>query len=158
MGYTHYYYTKPTISKEKWDKLINDVEAMVVNSDIIQKEYNDNSLPIVNNEKICFNGKGEAGHETFVLLKNDTHVNNDEKVFNFCKTACKPYDTYVTAVLLLAKIHLEDEIDIASNGEISKWHTGVSLIKSKLGKIIEIIPNKDNDTDISKAAIKEVNI
>lgn len=43
-------------------------------------------------------------------------MSTSETGFQFCKTARKPYDTAVTACLLLAKHHFGSAIEITSDG------------------------------------------
>ena len=44
----------------------------------------------------------------------------EEKFFNFCKTAHKPYDKYVVEVLSLAEMRFGDLIEISSDGDWEK--------------------------------------
>ena len=57
--------------------------------------------------------------------------------FEFCKTAYKPYDLIVTAVLSLAKYYFKDDIDIGSDGGNSDWDDGVKLACKSTGKLIK---------------------
>lgn len=144
MGYTHYYRTTPNIPSDKWAKLTTAVNKVLADQTILRQEFNMDEPPMVNDEVIRFNGIGEDGHETFYLAKNDTPAEwseNQNEVFNFCKTARKPYDKYVTAVLFLAKIHLTDDIRLGSDGYISEWQNGVDLVNEKLDKNYAMIEN-----------------
>jgi len=139
LGYTHYWNTKPSISKDKWGNFTNALKVLL--SDPIAPlalEYNQEyKKPSVTKEQIRFNGIGEDGHETFYIKRKDKPADwamDKETVFGFCKTANKPYDVYVTASLLLAKLYLEDEISISSDGEVSCWQAGVELINNTVGK------------------------
>ena len=132
---------------------------MLADNDIVQKEYDEPSCPLVNYDEIWFNGKGDDGHETFVIKREDKPQEwreDKETVFGFCKTAQKPYDIYVTAVLLLAKINLEDEIQISSDGCISDWQPAVDLINKKLNSDLEVLENPDEEypDSIGTAIIK----
>lgn len=77
--------------------------------------------PIISNSEIRFNGDASKGedHETFVLEKNGSG-------FQFCKTARKPYDRYVKAVLLVAKAVAPAAVEISSDGdgEAGCWDEG----------------------------------
>ena len=68
---------------------------------------------------IRFNGKGEEGHETFMLTP-------DSQEFNFCKTAQKPYDIVVVAILCLLAHHTSG-VTVSSDGGISDWTDGLAL-------------------------------
>ncbi len=51
-----------------------------------------NEAPYISESLIRFNGKGNDGHETFLLQRNF-------QGFNFCKTAGKPYTAAVKELL-----------------------------------------------------------
>lgn len=107
MGYTTYF--KGLIFNDvSWEKLRKDVRKLLKNLPEglkVQREYDNDSRPLIGKDAIVFNGVGDDGHETFWLDKNET-------AFSFCKTARKPYDLVVCCVLMLASIH-------ATSGEIS---------------------------------------
>ena len=123
--------------------------------------YEDDSTekPAVTKDMIRFNGVGDDGHETFLLNREDKPAewsSDQENVFNFCKTACKPYDIYVTATLILARFHLgEKNIKISSDGIITDWEAGLSLLNTTLGKNLEIVSN--NSKEIGDATIHTLN-
>ena len=70
-----------------------------------------------------FNGKGEAGHETFIMRE---HYNQNDRS-SFCKTARKPYDILVTACLAVLAYRLGDAVSVYSDGDARDWEAGVSL-------------------------------
>lgn len=86
---------------------------------------------------INFNGAGEYAHENLLLRE---HFNQNES-FNFCKTARKPYDTCVTACLIVLKHYLGDNVDIGSDGERTDWIAGLFLVRSALTLKTIQIPN-----------------
>lgn len=107
MGYTHYT-GNLKFSDSSWEKLRKDVRKFLKNlpeNVKVQREYDNDSRPLIGKDAIVFNGVGEDGHETFFLTKNGN-------AFSFCKTARKPYDLAVCGVLMLASVH-------ATSGEIS---------------------------------------
>ena len=69
-------------------------------------------------ELIRFNGKSGEGHETFLLTA-------DPSDFNFCKTAQKPYDIVVVAILCL--LAHRTNVEVSSDGGISDWTDGLAL-------------------------------
>lgn len=80
---------------------------------VIQREYNID-LPIELTEEYCvFNGKDDLGHETFYI---DNNIN-----FNFCKTARKPYDFFVTAYLMLLANDASFIGKITTDGNSGDW-------------------------------------
>lgn len=120
MGYTHYWNFTEEPSREKFIEFAEGVKQLVTTAqeagiDIADEEYGD--------DKIVFNGVGADAHETFF-------VSADGVDFNFCKTAQKPYDTAVTASLILAKKIFGDNIEVSSDGDWSDWQSGVLLYES----------------------------
>lgn len=78
---------------------------------------------------INFNGIGEHGYETFSFYRN-------LKNFDFCKTGRdngNPYDLAVCVVLVLAKYHFVDLIEISSDGGATDWIQAVKLINKTFG-------------------------
>jgi hypothetical protein len=159
MGYTHYYKTTPTIPLDKWVRLKIAVSKLLDGVADIQFEYNKAEPIVIDDKEIRFNGIGDDGHETLYLSRESTPAEWDtdkSTVFNFCKTAYKPYDRYVTAVLTLAKIHLGDDIEISSDGGVADWQEGISFINEKLGKDYAMLENPDSEypDDVTTAIIK----
>lgn len=110
MGYTHYWRIKGPTSKEKWAKVTEAAMAVIENAKVpIQREYDDTAPPVVNSDEIRFNGVDNDGHETFFISRSDTG-------FNFTKTARKPYDEVVVAMLKAIKKVLGSAITLSSDG------------------------------------------
>lgn len=80
--------------------------------------------PIFSDTEICFNGDRTSGmdHETFV-------VTPDPIDFEFCKTARKPYDLMVCAVLISMKKHLVN-FSYSSDGDAEDWAPAQKFYKS----------------------------
>jgi hypothetical protein len=55
------------------------------------------------------------------------------KYFECCKTAYKPYDVAVTAVLVSAKQHFGSAFRITSDGDLEHWQDGMALCQELLG-------------------------
>ena len=100
MGYTRYW--------ERTDKAITDdfvaevneiIEECTAHGITIRDGFGEGE-PVVSLEKIWINGTDEndLGHETFYL-------GNEPKEFDFCKTACKPYDYAVREILKVAELY-----------------------------------------------------
>ncbi len=128
MGYTHYWYAKAKTELPNWDQFTEKVNLIVGNDDgesftiepALQKAE-------VNDEHVWI--EGNPSHESFVferLPKNMPWRENEPWVFNFCKTARKPYDTYVTAILIAALDHWgSDVVKVSSDGDIEEWEEGI---------------------------------
>ena len=57
--------------------------------------------------------------------------------FNFCKTAYKPYDAVVTAILIRAKVIYGDSVQIRSDGDWSEWQSGRDLHEKAFGEVAD---------------------
>jgi hypothetical protein len=130
MGYTHYWdRPKVQISKNVWGRFIEDVQKIIdARIDILCFEsHAPDTPPICSLDFIQLNGKGNEGHETFTLYRRP---GSD---WQFCKTAAKPYDAVVTAILALAKHHLGNRITVSSDGNEKHWTEGLQLVSDVLG-------------------------
>lgn len=98
MGYTNYFNTKKTITADARAKMVTFVnKAITLIPDIKICGWDGTGEPTITKESIMFNGDEAEGldHETFSLY-------GDCGKFNFTKTARKPYDILVKAVLMYA--------------------------------------------------------
>jgi len=137
MGYTHYWYKEKELDSQKWSDFTKDTTAIINETTELCWESDQlDRKPEITDEIIRFNGKSDGGHETFYFTrveieKDKAFVATDEdgKYFNFCKTARKPYDKYVVAILHLAKRHFGDKIYLASDGKDSELKEGIELIE-----------------------------
>lgn len=178
MGYSHYWYTKPSIPDKIFSSILHDVKR-------IQKPLFDIGVPlsgpdgtgdpILDNDEISFNGVNECGHsikdifltwpsknaygisvdkiqhvfpntqidartcngscmyDSFIFKKHNrctTRELNEDRLINFnsCKTAFRPYDIAVMAVLIIAKHYLINDIQISSDGDITKWRDTILIV------------------------------
>lgn len=124
MGYTQYWRKPNGLDREKFKLYAADVAQLIKGADILQYESNKAEPPEVSIEMVHFNGIGDDGHETFLMSP-------EAEDFSFCKTARKPYDQYVTACLILAKIHFGDAIQVSSDGDYEDWKEGEKLVNEK---------------------------
>jgi hypothetical protein len=107
---------------------------------IVAEFDNLSSYPICNLDEIVFNGPGGDGHETMVLEREP------KRLFQFCKTAYKPYDLLVTALLLIVWHHSR-AWNITSDGNTDGWQPAVELIEKTLGYKPEIPPGIRSPTE-----------
>ena len=141
MGYTHYY-TRPIKnagSAFMYCKLALDAKTIC---DYAQA----NGIPLANADAeagtqpeftegyFSLNGvideNGDNGHETFYWAGIPTqpeYRKNSPEYFNFCKTAYKPYDAVVTAILIRAKAIYGSCISVSSDGHWEEWQAGRDL-------------------------------
>lgn len=129
MGYTHYMRVRPTISPEKWAAFTDGVRKIFAHPDvrdIICREADRTAEPPeIGEGYVVFNGKGRDGHETFYMERvQSEQADDDRRIFSFCKTAMKPYDAAVCAVLLAAARTLGDDVRITSDGSWESWVKG----------------------------------
>ena len=87
---------------------------------------------------IFINGVGEQAHETFLMRTDDVG-------FNFCKTAEKPYDSVVTAILILAKTVFKNDIEVSSDGSWSNWQGGRLLYETVIGISPESVLTREGE-------------
>ena len=124
MGYTHYWETDKAIEDDVWDKIAKEASMVALRSTVaVQYESDNDALPCFDSTQIRFNGVGREGHETFVLTPNVVG-------FDFCKTAIKPYDVIVVAILIIATHHAGDRFSWSSDGEPEEMRDSLALLKS----------------------------
>lgn len=134
MGYTHYWAQRKPITDAQWDALVSDLgtlyrESMATNLvkpgtyPVIQGDTA-NSPPSFEATGIRFNGQGEDGHETFLVLP---HLMNE---MQFCKTAAKPYDLWVVAALCLVGFRMPECFEFRSDDTGEEWQPGLALARN----------------------------
>jgi hypothetical protein len=133
MGYTHYWKITERLDKD-WDKWTSFLpDAMKIISHASQKL--DIALAdalgetkgeaTVSLSGVSLNGYGEDSHESFVLTAEITK-------FDFCKTAQKPYDRVVVAILILATEYFGNDIEVTSDGHRAELLQGYYLFRSSM--------------------------
>ncbi len=113
MGYTHYYKGKVVLNPAtllKVNRIIQTAEAQ--GTEVCG--WDGEGKPEVTAEKISLNGTSvdDLGHESFIVTPGSD--------FSFCKTARKPYDAVVGAILILLA-ELNRGFTVSSDGE---WEGG----------------------------------
>ena len=138
MGYTHYVtVSKPIVEAATWKKIIDDVRVIVSKSPVpLAREYDTiTEKPQIDGARIAFNGIGDDGHETFWISRvNDgkPRYDGDNPLWSFCKTAHKPYDVTVTAILAYLDSVWPNLYSVRSDGEPKEWQAGIDLAKAAL--------------------------
>lgn len=128
MGYTHYWTQKRPATPAEWKNITISFRQLIQDTKPpIQYEYDTAKPVLINKDHIRFNGIGDDGHETM-------HVVRGVRAFNFCKTARKPYDRWVVALLLIMDREAPGCWEISSDGErdgewaeVLKWLNGRGL-------------------------------
>ena len=124
MGYTHYWKFNQEPTPEKFTEFVEGVRQITATAD-------EAGIPIgeelYKSDYVRFNGVGDGAHESFYI---ELPVGDERYDDGFCKTAEKPYDTAVTASLILAKKIFGEDIEIRSDGNWSDWEGGQLLYES----------------------------
>jgi len=128
MGYTHYW-KSAGFNAEQWAKLSDGARAIILAAGsagiALAGEWDEPvDLPVVDGDCIRFNGTGNDGHETFYLAVAPVE-------FGFCKTAFKPYDAAVVAILMLASEC--GPFTWSSDGDEEDWAGGRELLAAGRG-------------------------
>lgn len=133
MGYTHYYTGKKKFSDSEWQTIQTDVLAILKAAKTAGVVLGDGMGEImiepefaIEPTAIRFNGLNDDAHETFYVDQG-----NDE--WSFCKTARKPYDVAVTAILAYLEGAHPDKFSVGSDGDSDDWQAGIKLLKTALG-------------------------
>jgi len=147
MGYTHYWYRKPELNTaEQYGRLALDAKLLLDEAKsrgLLVADWSGETLDgyEFNEGRFAFNGYRAESHESFIWQAIPTIDRQYEgETFDFCKTAHKPYDQLVTAVLLRAKYHYGDAVRLASDGFLDNWILGVNLYETVFA---EAIPNSE---------------
>jgi len=112
MGYTHYFQLHEEPTPTRWEAFTKGVNQLV-------EESETPVLARTDENRVLIEGIGANAHETFYIERGSIR-------WNFCKTAQKPYDELVTAVLILAR-YTFDPFSLSSDGEWNDWLLGREL-------------------------------
>jgi len=139
MGYTHYWYRKETLSRDKFRQALKDIKRLDEHLGIkIQYEYDIVKPPVFNDKLIRFNGCDDAGHETFYVEREHktSFPQKDDagRFFAFCKTAEKPYDKFVCCCLVILNHYFGDNFVVSSDGDLKQeWQDPIETCQEVLG-------------------------
>jgi hypothetical protein len=154
MGYTHYWRQTRNLTIAEWSQITTDVQTILkhiqqrggvnLGNSMGERGTSPDFTPDPN-AHFAFNGWGDDAHETFAINRNKLPEGGD-----FCKTARKPYDIAVTAVLCyLGTFHLMGDIDetrkpiigISSDGKGKDFLAGLEVARvalPHLGNVLDI--------------------
>jgi hypothetical protein len=127
MGYTHYWNTKGAMSESEWEAITAAARKIIAKSTVaLAFEYDEPEKKIViSKTAIRFNGIGDDGHETFCIGPDGTD-------FEFCKTARKPYDEVVVAILQACAVYAS-RFSWSSDGTREEHADGITLYNAATG-------------------------
>jgi hypothetical protein len=161
MGYTHYWTQPLRYSKAEWTQICEDVTAILNDVQHVQGIPLANGMgelgtqPIIDADTILFNGAGEEdSHEAVHLQRAVPPLTEEDKRWNkqrgwdFCKTARKPYDLAVTAVLAYLAALENKPLSVSSDGDGREWLEGVALAR-------RTVPRLANQIDIPMPIMKD---
>lgn len=127
MGYTHYMYRAKNLDPQKFATLVALAAAVagLVKAEGIELDAQ------ISSKVININGVGDLSHENLYLVRDYSpqpwETAKPLGYFTFCKTAHKPYDTAVTAIMLLAKMLFPDDVTLNSDGLPDDWSEGYRI-------------------------------
>lgn len=172
MGYTHYWTQVRDFSRDEWSAIVADVSEILKEAQHNQGIALANCLgdggtsPEISDSIIGFNGVGEDSHETLVLHRIREELTEQDIKWgrkrgrDFCKTARKPYDPVVTAVLCyMSTITRQDDkagepiigseaLSVSSDGDGGDFLAGLELARKAL-------PAKANLLDIPMGIMQD---
>lgn len=126
MGYTHYWYQRRDFTQGEWGQICEAAAKLLPAAPVCLEYDEPNQPPAIGAEHIAFNGRRDDGHETFYMTRS-------KGVFNFCKTAQKPYDAAVCAILAVAAQVAPDVITVRSDGDYTAWQAPLRWAAAILG-------------------------
>ena len=158
MGYTHYWRRPRTNagSAYMFGQLALDAKKIITQAELdgirIRDAYGEGE-PNFNEAYFGINGDASAfsddgrdlAHESFIWegIPTIQEWRKDEpNTFDFCKTAYKPYDAVVTAILIRAKHIYGSCVAVSSDGDWQDWQAGRELYERIFGEVAECPFNK----------------
>lgn len=124
MGYAHCWEQKVAADPAQWAAITSDFQRLLAHSPVpIVQDSDDSTPPIVDEHEVFFNGAGADGYETMALYRAGSG-------FYSCKTARKPYDLLVTALLILVRHHAPGVCSISSDGNAADWQPTLDWMNS----------------------------
>lgn len=140
MGYTHYWERpKGHEDRDAFRRLGTDAKKIIakaVDLGIAVGDAFGEGEPEFTETYFAFNGAGDQSHETFSWASKAVmpEWSSSDTAFNFTKTAYKPYDAVVTAVLIRAKEIYGDAVEVFSDGSWDDWESGRALYAIVFGE------------------------
>jgi hypothetical protein len=146
MGYTSYWRRKKKLPARRFAQAAEDcrrvVEHLVRERGFLLTDDSEEGgipPPLFCKDEVRFNGVGEEGHETFIVLREyvpqDWQKPERGLYFDFCKTARKPYDLAVCACLIAFARHFGESFPVGSDGDDDEenWPAARTACQAVLG-------------------------
>jgi len=132
MGHTHYWERNERVFG--YDEFLEVAQACKkvceATKASISMELDSAEPPIFTKDTIRFNGRGDEGCETFMVKRVDAEESD------FCKTEKRPYDTCVTACLVILRDKLKFTISSDAKDKKKKL-TGFEDAEKFVKKVLE---------------------
>jgi len=132
MGYTHYWENDKELTQDERDGIEEDVTAILSAAPVPLAGWDgaEGEPSVGGDQCVSLNGRGDYSHETFTFP--------GKSGFNFCKTARKPYDVVVTAILIAAENRAPHAFGYSSDGSHADWEAGLELAEWATGRELGI--------------------
>jgi hypothetical protein len=124
MGYTHYWKFNQQPTPEKFTEFVEGAKQITATASEAGIPIGDEDYK---SDYVRFNGVENGAHETFLV---EFPVGDERYDDSWCKTAGKPYDTAVTACLILAKKLFDADFEVRSDGEmerLGRWQIALRI-------------------------------
>jgi len=133
MGHTHYWQRPPELPHAHFVAAVADCRKLLPALGIPLAGADGSGTPIFDDDAIVFNGRGEAGYETFASCRDEPPRPDRPLIFSFCKTSHRPYDLAVQCSLIVLKHHLGNNIIVTSDGAEAEWNNARHVCHAILG-------------------------
>ena len=120
MGFTHYYMHTIHHSPARIAKALEPLIRHGEDAGVLAGPMGEGRP---NYERPAFNGIGELSHESFNPCAHQPW-NPPKRQSGFCKTARKPYDSYVVAALYRLKALYPTTFIVSTDGTLEEWERG----------------------------------
>ena len=121
------------IPDDAWTRIRVDAERLFAASpvQIVEDPQRLWTKPRVNDLEIKFNAALDAGYEDFYLRRKEVPTRQGR--WGFVKTALRPYDTVILAILAVTQEHAP-RFEIKSDGSNGDWRRALAWAATTLGR------------------------
>ena len=166
MAHTHYWYVGKEIDRDRFNQIRDDVRLVLERMAPYRlvRDHDGGKYPFCSHEEIRFNGRRdfEESGETFVFPRRyeptadqrrsvsyyarhkDRYPRLQGKFPHSCNTDRHYYDLAVTAVLIIAKHRLHDDILVLSAGARHEWGAAMVFCQDTLGYGLDFVLDVKN--------------